>query len=295
MFKLQKIEKDSAHAVLDDFLRSRQFLPVFFYPPYTLITWLTHQNKTLYIADIGNEKNLIVHKEKNNDIRFLFSEPSEALLVQITNHFNPRFIATNELVTVPVHVNNYIENIELLIDVDAVVNLVDKDIEKAYAKCHAKHSHLEVERYGNEHAESVRMFLEEWSHSRTEEKNKFANTANDAHFIELYANTPAAVGLVIKDDAKVVAISFFVPAMDGKAIAVINKCLRGYTQLGVFTFVERAKMMSSSGFKKAYIGAINNDFKKKFIANGETRKIFSREIMRQPDFMAPAAYTLRIF
>jgi len=295
MFIIHKISEIDAGTTLTQFLISRRFLPLFFYSPYTLTTWLMHQNKSLYLAQLYDEKALILHKEKNNDVRFLFTDPSEALLKEVLNHFNPNYIAFNQVVTPQMHESTDVEDCELSTDLNLVVNQNNKEIWNAYNKCIKRHPELTVCQYKETDKDSVRIFLEEWSHSRSEEKNKYAKIENDNHFLDTYGNNEEIMGIVVKDGQKIVAISFACPSLDQQAIGVINKCLRGYVQLGIFTFVQRAKLMQSRGFTKCYIGSINNDFKKKFIHLGNLQSSFSRKIFNEKDFTSHDFYLSRLF
>ncbi|MEI8061735.1 MAG: hypothetical protein WCG97_00355 [bacterium] len=295
MFEIQKIQPEESHAVIDSFLKSRKFVPIFFYSPYTINTWLNHQNKSLYVATLDHERVFMIHKEVTNEVRFLFSEPSDQMCTEIKAHFKPQFISANELGEASHPVELYTSYNELMIDVTKVANLEDPEVSKDYKKCQLRHPDLKVVKYTVNEMESIKTFLNEWSHTRSAEMNKRAKIENDLRFFSLYMNALELKGLLIKDADKVIAISFFIPSLDGKVIGVINKCLRGYTQLGVYTFVERAKMMLSLGYTEAYIGAINNDFKKRFINSAVIHKTLAREIFRSPEFVTSGPYILRLF
>jgi hypothetical protein len=294
MLNLQKVLESEADFILGKFLNSMHFLPIFFYSPYTLNTWLMHQERSLYIASLGEESVLILHKEKNNDIRFLFSEPGELLLEAVSKYFNPRYIAFNDIF-VKKEFTEATEDKELTVDIGSIVSLRDGKVRSDYKKCLKRHPDFTIERYQQEDREEVGMFLEEWAHSRSEEKNKFAKIENDNRFIDIYGSREEVLGIVIKDGKRIIAISFACPSQDGQMIGVINKCLRGYTQLGMFVFMERAKLVHSFGFDKLYLGSINNDFKKKFITSGNLEKTFSREVFREEGFITQGSYLTRLF
>ncbi len=93
MFQIEKIEESEAHKKLEEFLRSRAFLPLFFYSPHTLNVWLAHDGKSLYIAELDDERVLLTHKDKENEVRFLYAEPSGPMIAEIAKHFNPVFIS----------------------------------------------------------------------------------------------------------------------------------------------------------------------------------------------------------
>ena len=76
-------------------------------------------------------------------------------------------------------------------------------------------------------------------------------------------------GVVLCEGDEVVAVSLFLPALKNEyAIGIVSKCLRGYTQLGLRVFIERAKRMFDLKYTCAYIGLLNNDFKTGLIEYG---------------------------
>ena len=97
------------------------------------------------------------------------------------------------------------------------------------------------------------------------------------------------------DGDEIISISFSVPSMDGNLISVINKCLRGYTELGVFTYVERSKFLCSKGFSHAYIGPVNNDFKKQFLREAIFHDIYSYELYKASNFKSSEWLLLNLF
>jgi hypothetical protein len=81
---------------------------------------------------------------------------------------------------------------------------------------------------------------------------------------------------------------------DTICLGVFNKALRGYTQLGLQLFVERAKQAQQLQFKKISIAAVNNDFKKQFTKVAEYKPIYAFELFRKDEFktLSPNGYTV---
>lgn len=283
MFTVVKIEGNNAHSDLQVFLSRQQFLPIFFFSPYTLNTYLTHNGKKLYIATYNGQEALIMGREKPKEIRFLFTNPSVAMKEAVLEHFKPIYAAVNEAVTSPKEVVA-LNRPEAELFLPSIANLVDKHIRKKYNQCKRKHPNLRFEQYVPENIEKIRLFIERWNIARNEKSNKFVNTKNDLHFFELYNYSPEVIGGVVMDGNNIVSISFVVPSLGGGLISIINKCLRGYTELGVFNYVERARFLCSKNFNRVYIGPINNDFKKKFSQDAILHNVYSYELYKTSNF-----------
>ena len=85
MYSIVKIEGNNAHNNLQLFLSRQKFLPIFFFSPYTLNTYLAHNGKDLYIIDYKGEETLIMIKEKPKEVRFLFNSPSVHMKEKVLN------------------------------------------------------------------------------------------------------------------------------------------------------------------------------------------------------------------
>ncbi|OHB10747.1 MAG: hypothetical protein A3H52_02270 [Candidatus Zambryskibacteria bacterium RIFCSPLOWO2_02_FULL_39_26] len=293
-FHIKKIPVDNSHSILKEFLLKRGFIPVFLFSPYVLNTWLTHAGKSLYTATYDNEQVLLVHKEQNNDIRVLFDHPKRELQDALMKYFNPKYFAVNECSTPP-QSEKYLTAQEVEIVLAPIANLTEKSVRKKYNQFIRKYPELFFESYTSKHVELIKIFIEKWNTTRTEEKNKFSKTENDLHFLELYKDDPKLIGGVVMDKGEIVSISLCVPSLDNSLLAVINKCLRGYSELGVFTYVERARYLIKQGFSRAYIGAINNEFKKQFLKDAILRDVFCYEIYKASDFEVTDKYLFRVF
>lgn len=258
-----KVRKLNDHEEMESFLSELPFTPIFFFSAYTANTWLNHNGKELFAVENGSEKALVLYRKKLQDIRFLFKEPSKEMMSEVSSHFENVYIAYNDVIEEGIEAT--LENSEVLIGLQHIVELKDSKVKRDYQTFKRKNPELEVKQYSPEMLPLAIQFLDEWTHTRIEFLNSVEKTVNDRHFLELYNTGPNIKGVAVFDKEKIVGLAFFVPSMNGKTIGVINKCLRGYTQLGVFTFVERAKFAWEEGFKEMYIGPINNDFKKRFI------------------------------
>lgn len=283
MLTIVKIEGNNAHSDLQVFLSRQQFLPIFFFSPYTLNTYLTHNGKNLYIATYNGQEALIMGRENPKEIRFLFTNPSVAMKEAVFEHFKPIYAAVNEVVASPKEIVA-LNRPEAELFLPSIANLVDKHIRKKYNQCKRKHPNLRFEQYAPENIEKIRLFIERWNIARNEKSNKFVNTKNDLHFFELYNYSPEVIGGVIMDGNNIVSISFVVPSLGGGLISIINKCLRGYTELGLFTYVERSRFLCSKDFNRIYIGPVNNDFKKKFSQDAILHNVYSYELYKTSNF-----------
>lgn len=283
MLTVVKIEGSNAHNDLQVFLSRQQFLPILFFSPYTLNTYLTHNGKNLYIATHNGQEALITVREKPKEVRFLFTNPSVAMKEAVFEYFKPIYVAVNEVVTSPKGVAA-INRPEAELFLPSIANLVDKHIRKKYNQCKRKHSNLRFEQYTPENIEKIRLFIERWNIARNEKSNKFVNTKNDLHFFELYNYSPEVIGGVVMDSNNIVSISFVVPSLGGGLISIINKCLRGYTELGLFTYVERSRFLCSKDFNRIYIGPVNNDFKNKFSQDAILHNVYSYELYKTSNF-----------
>lgn len=294
MINVVTIKGDTAHDSLQLFLSRQKFLPFFFFSPFTLNTYLTHNGKNLHIVNYDGQESLIMSREKTKEIRFFFNKPTISMKKAVFEHFNPLYMCVNETDTVD---NEFAETnspeAELLLC--SIASLSDKNIRKKYNQCIRNHPNLRFEKYNLEDIGKIKKFIKKWNYYHSNKSDKFIDTKNDIHFFELYNHNPDVLGGVIMDDCEIIAISFAVPSIDGNLISVINKCLRGYTELGVFTYVERSKFLCDRGFNRAYIGSINNDFKKKFLINNHFHNVYSYEIYKASNFRSSEWHLLSLF
>ena len=294
MLAIVKIEGNNTHKDLQAFLSRQQFLPIFFFSPYTLNTYLTHSGKNLYIAAIDGQESLVMSREKPKEIRFFFTNPSIAMKEAIFEHFKPIYSSVNEI-TVPPKEVVAVDKPEVELFLPPIAELADKDIRKKYNQCRRKHPNLHFEQYDPIHIEKIRLFIEKWNIACGNKSDKFVNTKNDQHFFELYNYNPEVIGGVIMDDNDIVGISFAVPSLNGSLISVINKCLRGYTELGVFTYVERSRFLCGKGFNRVYVGHVSNDFKKQFLRDAIFHDIYSYELYKASNFKSSEWHLLNLF
>lgn len=274
-----KVNKLNNHTEIEFFLSKLTFTPIFFFSAYTANTWLNHNGKELFAAELGSEKALILYREKLNDIRFLFREPSEQIISAAKSHFNALYIAYNDVMEE--NLEPTLMNSEVEIDLRKTIELSDPKVKRDYLTFKRRNPDLEVKQYTVGMLPKALQFLDEWTHTRTEFLNSVEKTVNDRRFLNTYSTDSNIKGIAVFDQDKIVALAFFVPSIDDTVIGVINKCLRGYSQLGVFTFVERAKLAHSEGFKKMCIGPVNNDFKKRFIDGAKLIPTKEKEVYRK--------------
>ncbi len=295
MFSINALHKETAHSELQEFLERQPFLPLFFFSPYTLVTWLFNQDRELHIAKYNDEEVLLVHKKNTNEVRVLFSYPSNEMKEALVTCFAPSYFAVNEATTPPLGDEPFKEGEDLLLTIKDIANLEDKEIKRKYRQCTTNHPQLQFIPYTSEYVEKIAEFVKAWNVARTEEQNKHAKTENDLNFIELYKEDPNLMGGIVLDGEKVIAITFAVPALDGNAVGPISKCLRGYTQLGLFTFVERAKVLAERGIQQLYIGGINNDFKKQFLKSTTINPVYTCELGKDETKDFPEHHVWKVF
>lgn len=263
MLNIQKIPEHNAHEIIEEYLKRLPFSPIFFFSAYTLNTWLNHMGKTMYWVEYGGEKALVLYRERHHDVRFLFYHPTTELTEELKKHFDSNYIAANDVYNTNIEPNT--ENSELLTSIPPIANLEDSKIRKDYNAFLKKHPTFVFKKYAHDMKDDAFKFLDAWKLTRSELFNQYEKTVNDKHFLDLYSDNPNIGGGIVYDGETPVAITFFVPSMDGKVIGLVNKSLRGYTQLGAFVFVQRAKLAQERGYTEMYLGPINNDFKKRFL------------------------------
>ncbi len=295
MLVIKKLHEKSIHQELQTYLEKHLFLPLFFFSPYTLNTWLTHHGKELCFAEFEKEKILFVYKKELDEIRFLFDYPSNRMKEAVMEHFTPTYIGVNEASRPPKEKAFYVEGEDVFLPLKEIALLESSDVRRKYKKCVNTHPHLKYVPYTPALSKNIENFINEWSTTRTEVQNKHAKIENDFRFLELYQNNENVLGGVVMDETKVIAITFSVPALDDNWIGPINKILRGYTQLGVFTFVERAKMLYEKGIEGLYIGAINNEFKKQFLNNAKINPVYACELYKDSRKTFPEGYVWKVF
>lgn len=294
MFNVVKIEGSNAHNNLQAFLLRQKFLPFFFFSPFTLNTYLTHNGKNLHIVNHEGQEALIVSREKPKEVRFFFNNPSVSMKEAVFEYFKPVFMSVNETDIIAKKFT-IVNRPEAEIFLDPIANLSDKNIRKKYNQCKRSHPNLRFENYNPKDIEKIKKFIQKWNAYNINKSDKFIDTKNDLHFFKLYNYNPDVLGGVVMDDNEIVSISFSVPSLDGNLVSVINKCLRGYTELGVFTYVERSKFLCDKGFSRVYIGLVNNDFKKKFLQNASLYSVYSYEIYKASNFKSSEGHLLNFF
>jgi len=115
--------------------------------------------------------------------------------------------------------------------------------------------------------------------------------------LDLYQDDPSVVGLCIYDKGNIVSVSLRVPTgIEGELIGIINKSLRGYKQLGVFSFIKNAQFFLEKGYTNLKIGSINNDFKKQFLEDAVLHDAYSYVIFNKiSNLKSPDKHLQRVF
>ncbi len=291
---VKKVNPETAHATLEEFIAAHPFVPLFFFSPYSMNTWLNTDVLSLHIVTLGDEKLLVVYREKDEDLRILFDIPSLEMIDALKEYFKPKFFSVNETTAMP-DVKSFYSDTEYGIKIEPVANLTDKRVRKNYNRALKKNVGLRYESFKPEHVEGITTFIEKWNTSRSELQNQYANTKNDLHFLEMYKNDPNLIGGVVLDGDKVIGYRLGVKRSDGNILALFNKVLRGYTELGVFLYVEGMKQLHELGFKEAYIGPVNNDFKKQFLQDSVSYEVYSYIIHNEYQLKNEGRYLMRIF
>lgn len=257
MWTFTELKPDETEKVMGIF-KAESVQPSFYTSPYALNTFLNHGYKKLYIASNGNNYRIILHRtRKVSDVRILFKRGANdsELIEDIKEKFNPLYIAYNLLSEESEGDMPKSSYDEMIIDTKTIAEMVDKKIGHAYRYFTTKHPNIEFKIAELSHKNKIMTFLDEWCPVFSETHGQLTDGINDRRFLELYLDDKNAKGLLLFDGDKVVGISFFVPhIVNGVALGLINKCLRGYSELGVGLYVNKARLMLENGFLKANTG-----------------------------------------
>lgn len=262
----------------------------FFSSSISLNTFLNHDLLSLWIAERKDEKRIISYRERpggfGRDARILFykKDNDDELIKTINDVFKPEIIVYN-LLQEPI--SSELINQELIIDISKIVSLEDKNIRNKFKSFERKYPSVFIKEYNHkEDHQKVSFFLEKWKNTRSSNQNSFARIENDLFFLNNYGSNKAANGIIICDNDAIIGVGFFIEQTPTTCIGIINKILRGYSQLGVFTFVSRAKLMKEKGFIEANIGSVNDDFKKTFLSNGRVLNLYAHIQFKSEKFQA---------
>ncbi len=281
MLTITKIPRgNEGHEVIECFLKTKKVSSIFFCSPFTIQTWLNTEIKELYLASFRNEKILLVYDiKRKKDVRFLLEYPSDEFMRSVIEYFDAKYIGVNELHHIPPHIENPHDQCDdYLVDVATVEGMFDGMVRREYNRCVRRHPRIFFKEVENSDRVAIKLFLEKWLYTRTDEQNKFSRISNELYFIDSYLDNPQAYGGVVYDGDQIVALTFFVQSMiEGVALSTTSKVLRGYTKLGTYLSVEQAKMLKKKGFNKVNIGKMNNEFKRKFLLNATPLSIYAYE------------------
>jgi len=255
----------------------------FFFDFKLLDTFFNHRGFELYEISSKEKSYIAYFKKEKKEWRFLFQEPDQELIDSLITEAT--YIGVNFLSQKPGIYGEIMDSSEeLIIDIEKVVKLENQKIRHDYRRSSAKNSHLVVQEYAPEQREKIKDFLEQWKNVRSDEQNKIALIENDVRFLDQYGTLDSVKGIVVFDRDVVVAYALFIPSIIEKesCTSVFSKVLRGYTDLGMFLAIKKYHHMQQLGFKKAYIGSINNDFKKHFVSSGKLITTWGSQIYKSP-------------
>lgn len=232
----------------------------------------------LHVIGNGKEEYLAVYKPSKKEYRFLFASPSQEFVSELLAERKCRYLASNFLAE-RTGKEFWIEESEMILDVDSVLRMEDHDFRKQYRRANRKNPPFEISsyEYGNDLADIV-AFLETWRWSRTPEQNDIAIIENDLNFLASFGRDAFTRGVVIRHEDRIVAFCLYVGYFGGACTSVSSKILRGYESLGVVLTVEKCRAMKADGFNTAYLANMNNDFKKSLHWAGRTIALYAERI-----------------
>jgi len=287
MWEFKRVEPNNKES-LSNYLKNAGVGNSFFCSAYSLDIFLNCGIKKLYLAENGSDERLVLLREKTfgNDVRILFSaSDGDGLVAAIKNRFDPVYVAYN-LISDDGLPYPRSEKSELIADVAMIADLGDRKIKSAYNAFLKSHSGIRFEKINASHKDALIDFFDKWD-QRPVTKLRIKGMENDRFFLDNYLDDPGIDGEVAIDDSKIIGYTVIVPGcLAGSAIGLINKCIRGYNDLGTRLVVSWARRAMEKGFTKAAIGEIepdgNNCFKSRFAKNGKIIKLYAYEIFRSP-------------
>lgn len=271
----------------------------FFGSPYMLNAFFNNKGFELWSVEFQNETYIFVRKVEreyvNNELRLLFKIFPDELIAELKQEFDPPFIAYNELAEDP-HQENQIEDIEVVVDIEKYVALEHKSTRKHYKQAVRDNVGIDIREFKDIPNEDLQEFWKTWMKQREDRPFAADRTHNDAHFFELYSSD-MYFGTAAYVNGALVAYSIGVPFDEKRCISTFNKCLRGYTNLGLQISYTKAVLAKERGFTAMSLGGINNDFKKQFLTISTPTTFYGVELWRRQGFKTrtPHGYTGALF
>ncbi len=256
---------------------------MFFTQPQVMHNFLNNIGIEFYSITNENRTYFFIHKTKHNELRLLFTLYPSEVISELTKQFNPQFIAYNLLVENS-RKEDSLEDVEVVMDIDAFVNLKDTRIRKHYNQALRQNTHLVFKPFENIPTHDLKEFWRTWAQQRAAVSEKFTDrTSNDQRFLELF-NDAQYFGIAAYDGPALVAYSIGIRHGVTYCLSGFNKTLRGYTNLGLQVSYEKAKIAQELGYQKMNVGSINNDFKKHFLPISDQLLTYAFELWRKESF-----------
>jgi hypothetical protein len=279
--ELSRITKETA----ENIVRSLNFeKDLFFTHHIPLNSILNFSDRELYLAKNKEESHIVLYKKLRNEYRFLFSQPSNVFLVEFKDKHTSEYIGCNFLSS---KVDKEIVGMEqeVILDIEKILSMDNAGFRKKYNRAMRLNPQFDISEYSYKNdLEGIIEFLESWKWTRSEFLNQFAHIENDKNFLKEYGSQPYVKGVIIRLENKVIAYCLYIPYYKKDiCLSMYSKVLRGYENLGVVLTVEKCKSMKKAGFEAAFLGSINNDFKRSVVWAGKIIETKSCELYRSPE------------
>jgi hypothetical protein len=264
----------------------------FFASPEMLHTFLNKPGFQLYSLAQDDSGYLFVHKERTKELRLLFRKFPQDAIDQLRKTFSAPYIAYNELQIDPLKEHETVDE-EVYVDIDVLLSFADGDIRRKYHKAKERNAALTIRDFKDSDREELKTFWGTWSTQKSERSESFvSHTHHDERFFELF-DGQHFFGKVFYDGNTLVGYSIALPLGTELCIGAFSKCLRGYHQLGMQLFIERAIAAQERGYQQMSIAVVNNDFKKQFVHAARYEKRYAYEVWRSDNFQTktPHGYT----
>lgn len=268
---------------------------LFFSSPIMLDIFFNNPYFELWNIKGDSVNTLVVKKLRTGEIRILFKILSNDAVEYLKEYFNPPFMCYN-LLTIDPKQPNQISNEEVIITIEKLLELSDSRIRHKYESALSKNKSVLINPYSADDASALQNFFHSWEQEKIELNEKFkSGIYHDELFIERYFGDKKVFGVCAKENEKIIGYS--IGLHDYVCIGAYGKCNRGYHQLGLQIFIERAKQAKLLGYKELNIAAVNNDFKKQFLPFSRIITEYGYEIFRTPTFQtkSPNGYTYMLF
>jgi len=267
---------------------------LFFASPIMLDIFFNNPYFELWNIQSDNVNTLIVKKLRTGEIRILFTIIPGDAIEYLKEYFNPPFMCYNLLISNPNQANQ-VSSDEVIIDIDRLLEFSDSRLRHKY-EIAVSNNFISVMPYSDNSTSALFNFLNSWEQEKLSQNKDFkSGIFHDELFLKRYANDKSVFGVCAYNGQKIVGYS--IGLNDYACIGAYGKCNRGYHQLGLQVFIERAKQAQLLGYKELNIANVNNDFKKQFLPYSRVITEYGYEIFRVPTFQTrtPDGYTHMLF